>query len=717
MIGTGGHGHTFPGPTRPFGFVQLSPDNKSFSSEWDWASGYHISDTNITGFSHTHLSGTGVSDLGDILLMPYVGENPLVEKDNKEYSSGFSHPKEKVEVGYYSVFLNKPKVTAELAVSEKVGFHRYTFPQSKNSKIVIDLAHKIYWGHTDEGQLYFENDSTINGYKILGSGWQRHRRVYFIIKFSSAFTLEEDNANANLPKNNYSKINRYIRADYTKGFVNFDTKANEQIMVKVAISAVSLKNARENMKEIPHWNFEKTVTDTKNAWDNILSKIKIEGTAKQKEIFYTSLYHSMVAPNQIADATGEYTGPDYMVHTSTTKKYYSTFSLWDTYRAAHPLYTIIAPAKARDMVASMMQHHQHNGYLPMWTLWGCDNHCMIANHSIPVITDAIFKGIYTQDLDKALEAMVSSSTEDHPQSPWQHTAYEQRGYYPSDMEHESVSKTLESSFNDWCVAQVAFKLGKMDVYERFSKRALNYKNLFHPSMKLMVAKEKSGAWKKDFDPAMLGAGDVTEGNSWQYSWSVQHDPKGLIALYGNRNAFVKMLDSTFNEKNQPKNKLSDVTGLIGQYAHGNEPSHHVAYLYNYGGEPWKTQKLISKILKEQYNNTPDGICGNEDCGQMSAWFVLNAMGLYPLNPASGNYDFGSPALTKSVLQLENGKTFTILAPKASEKNIYIQSITFNGKPYNKLFIAHADIVNGGVLEFVMGDKPQKKLANYLLPVK
>jgi len=719
MIGTGGHGHTFPGPARPFGMVQLSPDNKSIVSEWDWCSGYHISDTTIVGFSHTHLSGTGVGDLGDILLMPFIGENPFPENNTAAYASGFSHENEKASAGYYAVFLNKPGVKAELTASEHVGFHRYTFPESNDAMVVIDLLHKIYFGNTDEAQIDFENDSTISGYKIMGSSWQTQRRIYFLIKLSKPYNAAYSTGNkieSTESLENKARGNTFFRHRGMKSAVAFKTNANEQILVKVAISMVSLKNARENMNEIPHWDFDKSVADSKKAWDDELGKIKVEGTQKQKEIFYTALYHSMIAPNQVADGDGEYMGPDYQIHTSPTGKYYSTFSLWDTFRGAHPLYTLLVPERDADMVSSMMQHYQYNGYLPIWTLWGSENHCMIANHSIPVMVDAIMKGLYNKDLDKVLEAMVISSTHDHPQSPWQRTNYEKIGYYPYEMEQESISKTLESAFNDWCVAQLALKIGNNEVYQRFSKRALNYKNLFHPGLQLMVPKDKNGNWKADFDPSRLGSGDVTEGNSWQYTWSVQHDPQGLIALFGSKQNFLIKLDSTFDERNQPKNKALDVTGLIGQYAHGNEPSHHMAYLYNYAGQPWRTQFLTTKILNEQYNNTPDGLSGNEDCGQMSAWYVLNAMGFYPLNPASGNYDFGSPLFPKTEISLDNNEIFKILAPNVSDKNIYIQSIKWNGKPYNKLYISHSDILLGGTLEFEMGDKPQKKLASYLLPV-
>lgn len=713
MIGTGGHGHTFPGVTRPMSLVQISPDNKSFSSEWDWCSGYHYSDTNIVGFSHTHFSGTGIADLGDILLMPYIGSNPLVAEDNKEYTSGFSHKNEKSELGYYSVYLNKPKVKAELSSSDRVAIHRYTFPESKNAKIVIDLMHKIYWGHTEEAMLKFENDSTISGYRISGNGWQRHKRIYFYMKFSKPFinTVAGDK----IDNVEHYLNTKSLKSGSTKGFVSFETKANEQIMIKVALSMVNVENARENMNEINHWDFEKVVAESKAVWNKYLNKIQIEASPEQKEIFYTSLYHTLVQPNQIADQNGAYMGPDYNYYISNTKKYYSTFSLWDTYRATHPLYTLILPNEVSDMTNSMMLHYNKVEYLPMWTAWGSDNHCMIANHSIPVITDAILKGIYTKDLDKVLEAMVKSSTEDHVGSPWQRTAYETRGYYAYELEHESISKTLESAFNDWCVAQVAKKLGKTDIYIRFMKRSEFFKNLFHPQHQLMFPKDKNGEWLKTFNPRKLGTGHVTEGNSWQYSWSVQHNPKGLIALFGNKNAFLKILDSTFSNKNAPSNQLSDVTGLIGQYAHGNEPSHHVCYLYNYAGKPWETQRLVRKIMSEMYFNKPDGLIGNEDCGQMSAWYIWNALGLYPSNPASGNYDLGSPIVSKATIDMGSGKQFVITAPKVTAKNIYVKSVKLNGNLLKRLYITHQEMNQGGTLEFEMTDKPNLKMASFQTP--
>jgi predicted alpha-1,2-mannosidase len=710
MIGTGGHGHTFPGPSNPFGMVQLSPDNKSFSSEWDWASGYHLSDTNIVGFSHTHFSGTGIGDLGDILLMPYVGYNPLKNEGNEEYKSGFSHKNEIAEVGKYTVFLNKPKVKVDLACSNKVGLHQYTFPASDSSKIVIDLMHKIFWGNTDEALLSFDSDTSITGFKVLGSGWQRHRRIYFYIKFSKAYTFAI--AGEKVKQLEHHINTKHLKSASTKGYVNFKTKEGEKILVKVAISMVSIEHAKENMKEIPNWRFDELVSNTQKTWNNYLDRIVVDGLEKDKQIFYTSLYHTLIQPNQIADADGTYMGPDYNYHTSSSKKYYSTFSLWDTYRAAHPLYTLLVPEIASDLVHSMVQHFEYAGYLPMWTAWGSDNHCMIANHSIPVITDAILKGLYTQNLEKVLSAMVISSTNDHTQSPWQRTAYEKRGYFAYELEHESISKTLEASFNDWCVAQVAKKIGNKKIYEQFMNRSKFYQNLFHPTHLLMYPKDIDGNWKSDFSPTRLGTGHVTEGNSWQYTWSVQHDPQGLMALYKTRDNFIKYLDSTFNIHHTPPNLLPDVSGLIGQYAHGNEPSHHMVYWYNYAGQPWKTQQLTRKIMAEMYANTPEGICGNEDCGQMSAWYVWNALGLYPSNPASGIYDIGSPIFKSAVIKVSDNKTFKIVAPNVSDKNIYIKSIKLNGKKINRLYISHQEITQGGTLEFTMDSKPNKELASY-----
>lgn len=710
MIGTGGHGHVFPGATLPFGMVQLSPDNqKSEESQWDWCSGYHVSDSVIVGFSHTHMSGTGVSDLGDILVMPFIGENPF-KTVWPDFKSKFSHKNEKSEVGYYKIFLDSSKVTAELTASQRVGFHQYTFPQNEASKIVIDLNHKIYWGYNTEVQLNVENDSTISGYKVISGGWASLRKVFFVMKFSKPFKKYVMSSKSWDNKQVNNRVNESLmRGNNARMYVEFATAANEKIKIKTSISMVDLPNARKNQEEISHWDFEKIVQNAKTQWNKHLSKIKIEGTDKQKEIFYTALYHTMIAPNQVADPDGRYTGPDYNIHTSKTGKFYSTFSLWDTYRGLNPLYTILLPSQVGDIANSMIEHYEQNGYLPIWTHWGAENHCMIANHAIPVLTDACLKGIGGFDCIKAYEAMKVSTTQDHPTSPWNFTKYAERGYYAWNLEGESVSKTLESAFNDWCVAQMAKKYGTEAEYNEYMRRAGFYKNLFNSKLGLMCPKDDKGVWKAGFDPKFVPEAnrDITEGNSWQYTWSVQHDVPGLVTLMGGKDKFIIKLDSTFNEKNIPVSHSPDVSGLIGQYAHGNEPSHHIAYLYNYVNQPWKTQKLIRQILTTQYRNDFDGLSGNEDCGQMSAWYILSSMGFYPVNPASGVYDIGSPLHPKAEINLENGKKFTIIATNISDSNIYIQSMKLNGKPYDKYTISHTDILNGGVLEFVMGSKVKK----------
>ena len=719
MIGTGGHGHTFPGPTRPFGMVQLSPDNGL--DGWDWSSGYHSSDSVMLGFSHTHLSGTGIGDLGDILLCPQVGKPELKQgthsNPDKGYAFRFQHAKGKAEVGYYSVWNLDDSIKIELTTSARVGLHRYTFPKSNNANVIIDLGSTISDGERKnviESQLEVINNTTLQGYKIV-KGWAPLRRIYFYIQFSKPFKTYgseegEYNEGVNFIRNSGSGV---------VSSVTFATSEGEQILAKVSLSFVSLENAKANSVEIKDWDFDRVAKESKQEWNSYLSKIQIEGDADKKQIFYTGLYHTMIQPNNIADLNGEYYGPDYKTHTSSTGNYYSTFSLWDTYRAAHPLYTLLVPQKVADMINSMLEHNKYNGHLPIWTLGGTENYCMVGNHSIPVIADAIEKQIKGFDYQLAYNAMKANSTKDHKGSNWQKNKYVERGYMAWGTDWQAATKTLDFSFDDWCVAQTAKKLGNLKDYEYFKSRSGFYKNQFHPIHRLTWPRDTNGKFRDNFDPKFIQwDSDFTEGNAWQYTFLVQHDPRGLIKLFPSKALFLEKLDSLFVKTNVPISKMADVEiGPYGQYIHSNEPSHHIAYLYNYANQPHKTQKLVNNILNSEYHNTEAGVPGNEDCGQMSAWYVLNAMGLYPLNPASGNYDFGSPVLTKSVLLLENGKTFKILAPKVNEKNIYIQSITLNGKPYNKLFISHADIISGGVLEFVMGDKPQKKLASYALPVK
>lgn len=717
FIGTGGHGHTFPGAARPFAMVQLSPDIRLF--DWDWCSGYHISDSVILGFSHTHLSGTGIGDLGDILLCPYLGENTYKQGTYKDPDSGyafrFSRQTENAEAGYYTVKNADDNIKIELTSTERCGFHRYTFPKSNKSTIVVDLGSTIYDPERKnilESQIEIVNDSTIQGYKMV-KGWAPHRRVYCYIQFSKPFDSYACN-DGDYPNN--VKFLRHTNQGVIAN-LKFNTSQGEQILTKVGISFVSLKNAKENSKEIADWNFEKVINDSKIEWNKYLSRIEIEGTKEQKTIFYTSLYHTMIHPNNIADTNGDFFGPDYNNHTSKTGKYFSTFSLWDTYRATHPLYTLLVPDIASEMANTMIEHFTLNGYLPIWTLAGTENHCMVGNHSIPVLADAINKGIKGFDYQKAYEAIKSSSTQDHPNSTFNKNNYNTVGYMPADADWQGATRTLDFCYDDWCAAQVAKKLGYTDDYNYFMRRSNFYKNQFNKTKGLTWPRLKNGEFKSNHDPKYISySSDFTEGNAWQYTFLVQHDPQGLIGLYPSKKHFIEKLDSVFEPSNIPISNVSDVkVGLYGQYIHGNEPSHHIIYLYNYAGQAYKTQKMIRDVLKTEYRNEPNGLAGNEDCGQMSAWYVFNALGLYPSNPASGNYDFGSPILPKSILKLDNGKTFTILAKNLSDKNVYIRSIKLNNKEYTKLYITHADILSGGVLEFEMSSKANFKLNSYEVP--
>ncbi len=708
MIGTGGNGHVFPGATLPFGMVQLSPDQGI--KGWGGCSGYQYGENKILGFSHTHLSGTGIGDLGDILLMPYVGK----KADTVMYpgKTTFSHQQEKTSPNYYQVLLPQNGINVQLTTTQKVGIHKYTFPKTNEAFVNINLIHKIFdnWGKVTEAEFTVENDSTFSGYRFVTDGWAPARKVYFVIKTSkpvhkiySNIGNFEFNSNLNgkmLQKNRKKDININL---------NFKTYEGENVLLKVAISAVSVQNARKNLLEVPHWDFDRLLIPAQNTWNKYLSRIQIEASPKIKEIFYTGLYHTLIQPNQIADADSSYYGPDYQTHKSTTGNYYSTFSLWDTYRAAHPLYTILIPELVPDMLNSFLQHNDKNGYLPIWTLWGTENHCMIGNHSVPVLTDAILKGIKGIDAEKAYTAIKKTLINDHQGSHWNSWGYTKYGYMTADSTGgSSVSKTLECAYDDWCAAQLALKFNKTDDYNYFMKRANFYKNNFNDTNQMMWPKNADGSWAIWNPYKTSYSGPYTEGNAWQYIWSVQHDPYGLIKLFPNKEACISKLDSTFSDTTAIKGDVGDVSGIIGQYAHGNEPSHHTAYFYTFLGQPWKTQKLVRQILETQYTNQPDGLSGNEDCGQMSAWYVLSSLGFYPYNPANGVYILGSPAVDKAVIQLENGKKFTIIAQNNNNKNIYVSSVKLNGKPYLKTYIRHSDIQNGGVLTFTMTNRPIKK---------
>lgn len=696
FIGTGGHGHTFPGASLPFGMVQLSPDTRL--DGWDGCSGYHYSDTVIYGFSHTHLSGTGVSDYGDILFMPTIGEPLLNNGSNKGsaygYTSSFSHDNEFASPGYYKVILDDYNIQVELTATKRAGYHKYTFPKSGQSNIIIDLEHR---DQVLESELEILSDTEIAGMRRSRT-WAKDQHIYFVAKFSKSFQ------NTGIALND-SLIPQLKNAKGTniKACVSFETKNNEAIHVKVGISAVSIENARKNLDdEMPAWNFENIIEEANKVWNAELNRIIVTGDSEeQKRIFYTALYHSMLAPNLYSDVNGEYRGRDLNIHKmDKNTDYYTVFSLWDTYRATHPLYTIIQQKRTNDFINTFLKQYELDSLLPVWELAGNETNCMIGYHSVSVIADAYNKGIQNYDIDKAYEAMKFSSMQDHYGLKF----YKDKSYIPASEESESVSKTLEYAYDDWCISQVAKKLGQPQDYETYSQRAQYYKNIFDNSTGFMRAKLNESFFSP-FDPAEVNF-NYTEANAWQYSFYVPQDITGLINLYGGKENLANMLDSMFTTSSLTTGReQADITGLIGQYAHGNEPSHHIAYLYNYLNQPWKTQKYVKQIVDEMYTDKPDGLIGNEDCGQMSAWYVFSAAGFYPVLPGSDYYVIGTPAFKEVTFQLENGKSFTVSANNISDKNIYIQSAELRGKEYSKSYLLHRDIMKGGTLILNMGSTP------------
>lgn len=691
FIGTDGHGHTYPGATVPFGMVQLSPDNGR--DGWDWSSGYHYSDSLIKGFSHTHFSGTGVGDLCDVLLMPAILSDP-----NSPYSSHFNHHQESAEPGYYQVTLSNG-INVELTATTRAGFHCYTFPRSNDSKIIIDLAHHINWDSPVTTQINIVNSTTITGYRF-SRGWAPNQKIFFVVKFSKPFKSFLLGNDSLLERNKKS-----ITGGGVKSVFEFSTKKSEQILVKVGISAVDIEGAINNLEtEIPHWNFKKIRSAAKQLWEKELNKIRIiTNDRAAKETFYTALYHTMLAPVIYQDVDGRYRGGDDRIHVAKGFTNYTIFSLWDTFRAAHPLFTILQPERVNDFINSLLAFSREFGYLPIWNFHANETYCMIGYHSVPVIVDAYMKGFRGFDADEAMSAMLKTAAKDTLGLLW----YRQYGYVPSELEVESVSKTLEYAFDDWCIAHMAKKMNKPEEYQTFSNRAMYYRNLFDTSTLFFRGKLSNGSWREPFDPLSIHhrMNDYTEGNAWQYSWFVPHDVEGLIQLYGGREKFITRLDSLFeqNATLTGAHISPDVSGLIGQYAHGNEPSHHIAYLYSYAGAPWKTAERVRDIMSTMYNNSPAGLCGNEDCGQMSAWYIFSALGFYPVNPADGSYIFGSPLFKGAEVTIGN-KVLKITAADVSSTNKYIQSVFFNGKQISPFSIRHEEIVNGGELKIMMGNK-------------
>lgn len=701
FIGTGAidgglSGNNYPGATPPFGMIQLSPDT-SEAPNWGDASGYDYNRNTIFGFSHTRLSGTGASDLIDITLMP---------TSSGRTSSAFTHDEEKARPGYYQVMLKDENINAELTTTQRNGIHRYQYPAGKDAEIILDMDHsadKGSWGRRIiNSQIRILNDHAVEGYRII-TGWAKLRKIYFYMEFSSPILTSTLRDGGRVHENT-----AVINGTNLHGCFRFGQLNGKPLTCKVALSSVSMENARQNMEqEAPHWDFDRYVAAADADWEKQLGKIEVKGTEVQKEIFYTALYHTMIQPNTMSDVNGEYMAADYTTRkVANNETHYTTFSLWDTFRASHPLYTLLEPERVTDFVKSMIRQYEYYGYLPIWQLWGQDNYCMIGNHSIPVITDAILKGIPGIDMEKAYEAVYNSSVTSHPNSPFE--VWEKYGFMPENIQTQSVSITLEQAFDDWCVAQLAAKLNKDADYQRFHKRSEYYRNLFHPKTKFFQSKNDKGEWIEPFDPYQYGGNGghpFTEGNAWQYFWYVPHNIQALMELTGGTKAFEQKLDTFFTSTYKSEQMNHNASGFVGQYAHGNEPSHHVAYLYNFAGQPWKTQKYVSHILNTLYNNTSSGYAGNDDCGQMSAWYVFSAMGFYPVNPADGRYIIGSPLLDECTLKLAGNKEFRIRTIRKSPEDIYIQSVTLNGKKHKDFFITHQDIMNGGTMVFKMGKKP------------
>ena len=691
FIGTGGHGHTYPGAVLPHGMVQLSPDSRL--DGWDGCSGYHYSDSFIYGFSHTHLNGTGVSDYGDILMMP-MSRNP--SPDNKIYGSLFSHANEKASPGYYSVKLDDDNIFVELTTTERVGMHHYQFSAGKKQFVILDLHHR---DEVLESSIKFEDSVTISGLR-RSKAWAVNQYVYFIIKFSKPFKNAGVYLNDSLQK---IRENAYTDQKNIKSYFEFTNGTND-LYAKVAISQVSVEGARKNMKaELPGWNFPQVKNIATKKWNKELSKIEIKGgTEEQLITFYTALYHTMVVPSLANDVDGKYRGRDLKIHTLEKGNLYSVFSLWDTYRAANPLYTIIDRKRTQDYINTFLLEYQQGGRLPVWELSSNETDCMIGYHSVPVIVDAYMKGIKDFDKELALEAMKKSATWNHFGLP----AYMRKGFIETGDDQESVSKTLEYAYDDWCIAQFAKSIGHNDDYETYIQRAQNYKNLLDPKTGFMRPRQ-NGDWIASFDPREVN-NNFTEANSWQYSFYVPQDISGYASLLGGKKALENKLDSLFAASSQTTGRdQSDITGLIGQYAHGNEPSHHIIYLYNFAGASWKTQQKVHQVMTTLYHHDPDGLSGNEDCGQMSAWYVMSALGFYMVTPGSNEYILGTPQFPEAIIHLENGEKFTIKADNVNGKNFYIQSALLNGKPLSRSFFYNHEMANGGKLVFVMGDKPSK----------
>lgn len=734
MIGTEKMGHTFPGATVPFGAVQLSPDTDTLSYElngkynpdiYKYCAGYQYADKTIVGFSHTHFSGTGHSDLGDFLIMPTVGNlqlNPgIANQPHSGFRSAYAHKTEVAEADYYKVKLADYDITAEMTASARVGFYQYTFPKSDQSHIILDLMSGIY-NYPDKDIWTFVrvvNDTLVTGYRQT-SGWARTRTVYFAMTFYKPFiSYGQKNYDAKqVYKGFWGKFDQTknfpdIAGRKIRAYFDFKTESGEKIKIKFALSPVSQENALNNLRtEIPGWNFEKVKTDGQEAWNKELSKITVNTLSEDDKVnFYTAMYHTLINPTIYMDVNRQYKGLDQNIHKADDFSNYTTFSLWDTHRALHPLFNIIEPERNADMVSSMLAHYNQSALkmLPIWSTYANETWCMSGYHSVSVIVDAIIKGVYKGDAESALDACVTTA---------KHRSYEgigeymRKGYVSSDSNQTSVSNTLEYAYDDWCIAQLAKKLNKTDIYNEFIKRSQNWKNVYDPISGFMRPRLSDGTFRKDFDALSTNGQGFIEGNAWNYSLYVPHDPKEMIELRGGKKHFADHLDSLFTMHLPDKffAETEDITreGIIGNYVHGNEPAHHAVYLYNYTSDPWKTQYWVRFILKKMYRPTPDGLGGNDDCGQMSAWYIFSGLGFYPMAPGSLNYELGSPAIVSATLNLGNGKTFTVNTENQSDKNVYVEKVVLNGKILNRKYITHDEIMNGGQIQFFMSAKPKKK---------
>ena len=699
-VGTGAHGHVYPGATVPFGAVQLSPDNGQ--QGWDWCSGYHYSDSIIVGFSHTHLSGTGIGDLCDVSIMPTVDAPdltlPVDDPREATYASSFSHDREVAYPGYYQVLLDN-RVNTELTASTHTGHHRYTFPQGTTPGLLLDLGFSINWDRTTDGGLEQLSETKFVGWRH-STGWAKDQRVHFCMQFSAAPTIMVFDSTIALDQKPWQ--GKRLRA-------YFEFPPDEKIIeLHVGISSANAKGAEAAVDSLGETSFDQMHRKALSAWNDQLGKLEVSSyDPKIEKNFYTALYHAQLAPVLYEDVLGAYKSPDGSIKTASDFQRYDIFSLWDTFRAAHPLLTLVQPGMVNDFVRSLLDHYAASGRLPVWSLLGNETNTMTGYHAVPVITDAYFKGFRDYDVSQAFAAMQTSAMQDIRGTDH----YRKFAYIPYGLDGQSVTKTLEYAYDDWCISQMAFVLGDTAAHDVYHNRSQNFRNIFDPQTGFMRAKLPDGRWKTPFDPTYsdhdFSVAEYTEGNAWQHSWFVPHDVRSLINLHGGRQAFVDQLDSLFNASSEitGENASADISGLIGQYAHGNEPSHHIPYLYNYAGFPWKTQELVRQIAETLYDTIPAGLCGNEDCGQMSAWYVFAALGFYPVNPAEGVYVFGTPMLNKAVLHLPDGNTFTIRVRFLTEENKYIQTATLNEAPLSRSYLRHFEIVDGGELILEMGPEP------------